>query len=132
MRISDWSSDVCSSDLLITFFGGCAGGTGGGVKVIRLVLFIKQAGRETRHLIHPSAEVPIKIENKVVPDAVVYAIGGFFSVYIGATILLTCIMIGTGLDPLTALSAVAGAINNTGPGLNSVVDSVASIGTIGK
>src|SRR3546814_14318833 len=93
MRISDWSSDVCSSDLLITFFGGCAGGTGGGVKVIRLVLFIKQAGRETRHLIHPSAEVPIKIENKVVPDAVVYAIGGFFSVYIGATILLTCIMI---------------------------------------
>src|SRR3546814_10917914 len=91
MRISDWSPDVCSSDLLvlITFFGGCAGGTGGGVKVIRLVLFIKQAGRETRHLIHPSAEVPIKIENKVVPDAVVYAIGGFFSVYIGATILLT-------------------------------------------
>src|SRR3546814_3549796 len=90
MRISDWSSDVCSS------------------------------------------EVPIKIENKVVPDAVVYAIGGFFSVYIGATILLTCIMIGTGLDPLTALSAVAGAINNTGPGLNSVVASVASIGTFGK
>src|SRR3546814_752119 len=40
--------------VLITFFGGCAGGTGGGVKVIRLVLFIKQAGRETRHLIHPS------------------------------------------------------------------------------
>src|SRR3546814_6426806 len=84
------------------------GGTVGCCKVIRLVLFIKQAGRETRHLIHPSAEVPIKIENKVVPDAVVYAIGGFFSVYIGATILLTCIMIGTGLDPLTALSAVAG------------------------
>src|SRR3546814_5444769 len=46
--------------------------------------------------------------------------------------LLTCIMIGTGLDPLTALSAVAGAINNTGPGLNSVVASVASIGTFGK
>src|SRR3546814_15001037 len=41
-------------------------------------------------------------------------------------------MIGTGLDPLTALSAVAGAINNTGPGLNSVVASVASIGTFGK
>src|SRR3546814_12853332 len=51
---------------------------------------------------------------------------------IGDTILLTCIMIGTGLDPLTALSAVAGAINNTGPGLNSVVASVASIGTFGK
>lgn len=118
--------------VLITFFGGCAGGTGGGVKVIRLVLFLKQAGRETRHLIHPNAEVPIKVENKMVPDAVVYAIGGFFSVYIGTTILLTCIMIGTGLDALTALSAVAGAINNTGPGLNSVVANVASIGTFGK
>jgi trk system potassium uptake protein TrkH len=118
--------------VLITFFGGCAGGTGGGVKVIRLVLFIKQAGREIRHLIHPNAEVPIKVENKIVPDTVVYAIGGFFSVYIGATILLTCIMIGTGLDAMTALSAVAGAINNTGPGLNSVAASVASITTFGK
>lgn len=118
--------------VLITFIGSCAGGTGGGVKVIRLVLFIKQAGRETRHLIHPNAEVPIKLENKLVPDTVVYAIGGFFSIYIGATILLTCIMICTGLDALTALSAVAGAINNTGPGLNSVAANVASISTVGK
>jgi trk system potassium uptake protein TrkH len=118
--------------VMITFVGSCAGGTGGGVKVIRLVLFIKQAGRETRHLIHPNAEVPIKLENKLVPDSVVYAIGGFFSIYIGATILLTCIMIGTGLDPLTALSAVAAAINNTGPGLNSVAANVATITTTGK
>lgn len=118
--------------VLMTFIGGCTGGTGGGVKVIRLVLFLKQAGREIRRLIHPSAEVPIKVENKIVPDTVVYAIGGFFSVYIGATILLTCIMIGTGLDPLTALSIVAAAINNAGPGLNSVVANVASIGPFGK
>ncbi|NKF21941.1 TrkH family potassium uptake protein [Solimonas marina] len=118
--------------VLITFVGSCAGGTGGGVKVIRLVLFLKQAGREIRHLIHPNAEVPIKVENKLVSDTVVYAIGGFFSIYIGATILLTCIMIGTGLDPLTALSAVAGAINNTGPGLNDVAANVASISTFGK
>jgi trk system potassium uptake protein TrkH len=118
--------------VLITFFGGCAGGTGGGVKVIRLVLFIKQAGRETRHLIHPNAEVPIKVENKIVPDGVVYAIGGFFSVYIGATILLTCLMICTGLDPLTAFSAVAASINNAGPGLNSVVANVATVTSFGK
>ncbi|SEQ32439.1 trk system potassium uptake protein TrkH [Solimonas aquatica] len=118
--------------VLATFMGSCAGSTGGGVKVIRLVLFGKQASREIARLIHPSAELPIKLENKIVPDAVVYAIGGFFSVYIAITLLLSFAMVFTGLDPVTAFSAVAGAINNGGPGLNSVVANVASVSEIGK
>lgn len=118
--------------VLATFVGACAGSTGGGVKVIRLVLFTKQASREIARLIHPNAELPIKLESKIVPDAVVYAIGGFFSVYIGFTIILSCAMIATGLDATTALSAVAAAINNGGPGLNSVVASVAAVNTPGK
>lgn len=129
---SDWPSFVPILLVLATFFGCCAGGTGGGVKVIRLVLFMKQAGREITRLIHPNAEVPIKLENKIVPDTVVYAVGGFFSIYIGFTILLTFLLMATGLDAETAFSAVGSSINNGGPGLNEVVANVAEVTPFGK
>jgi trk system potassium uptake protein TrkH len=114
------------------FMIGCAGSTAGGVKVVRLLLFIKQAQRELRRLIHPSAELPIKLEGRVVPDEIVYAVGGFFSVYIGMTIILTFVMMTTGLDAETAFSAVAACINNMGPGLNQLSASMASVTDFGK
>jgi trk system potassium uptake protein TrkH len=118
--------------MLAGFMVGCAGSTAGGVKVVRLLLFVKQAQRELRRLIHPSAEVPIKLEGRVVPDEIVYAVGGFFSVYIGFTIILTFLMMATGLDATTAFSAVAACINNMGPGLNQLSASMASVTDFGK
>jgi trk system potassium uptake protein len=127
-----WPSFVPMLLVLSTFMVCCAGGTGGGVKMVRLVLFVKQALREMRHLVHPSAEVPIKLDRKIVPDQVVYAIGGFFSVYIGLTVLLTFMMMATGLDAVTAISAVAAHINNAGPGLGHVYANVAEVDGAGK
>jgi trk system potassium uptake protein TrkH len=118
--------------MLAGFMVGCAGSTAGGVKVVRLLLFVKQAQRELRRLIHPSAEVPIKLGGRVVPDEIVYAVGGFFSVYIGFTIILTFVMMATGLDAVTAFSAVAACINNMGPGLNQLSGSMASVTPFGK
>ena len=118
--------------MLCGFMIGCAGSTAGGVKVVRLLLFVKQAQREVRRLIHPSAEVPIKLEGRVVPDEIVYAVGGFFSVYIGFTIVLTFVMMTTGLDAVTAFSAVAACINNMGPGLNQLNGSMGSVTDFGK
>ncbi|MGQ0586569.1 MAG: potassium transporter TrkG [Gammaproteobacteria bacterium] len=118
--------------LLSAFMTACAGGTGGGVKAVRIVLFVKQALREMRRLIHPSAELTIKLNGRVVPDEVVTAIGGFFSVYIGMTIVLTFAMMLTGLDAVTAFSAVAATINNMGPGLGSVNAHMADVTDFGK
>lgn len=127
-----WPSYTPLLLMLTMFMVGCAGSTSGGVKVVRLMLFVKQAMREIYHLIHPSAEAPIKLQGKVVADEVVYAVGGFFSVYIGFTILLTFIMIATGLEPVTAFSAVAACINNAGPGLGSLNASMAGVSDFGK
>jgi trk system potassium uptake protein TrkH len=127
-----WPSFAPMLLVLATFMVSSAGGTGGGVKMVRLVLFVKQASREMRRLVHPSAEVPIKLDRKIVPDQVVYAIGGFFSVYIGLTVILTFLMMGTGLDAVTALSAVAACINNAGPGLGAVHANVATVTPFGK
>lgn len=118
--------------VLSTFMIACAGGTGGGVKAVRIVLFVKQALREMRRLIHPSAELTIKLNGRVVDDPVIAAIGGFFSVYIGMTIALTFIMMLTGLDAVTAFSAVAACINNAGPGLGSVNAHMADVTVFGK
>jgi trk system potassium uptake protein TrkH len=118
--------------VLSTFMFSCAGGTGGGVKVVRIVLFVKQALREMRRLIHPSAELTIKLNGRVVDDPIVAAVGGFFSVYIGMTIALTFAMMLTGLDGVTAFSAVAACINNAGPGLGSVNAHMAGVTDFGK
>ncbi|TXH04845.1 MAG: potassium transporter [Nevskiaceae bacterium] len=127
-----WPGYVPMLLVLASFMMSCSGGTGGGVKVIRLVLFVKQAAREMKRLVHPSAEVAIKLEGKIVPNDVVYAIGGFFSVYIGFTVALSFLMMMTGLDPVSAFSAVAACINNAGRGLYSVYDTVAGVSDFGK
>lgn len=127
-----WPGYVPLLIVMSGFMVGCAGSTAGGVKVTRLLLFMKQAMREMQRLLHPSATIALKLGGKTVPDDIVYAVGGFFSVYVGLTILLTFIMIGTGLDPVTAFSAVAAAINNEGPGLGSVNATMAGITDFGK
>jgi trk system potassium uptake protein len=118
--------------VLSGFMMGCAGSTAAGVKVARLVLFLKQALRELQRLMHPNATITLKFGGRTVPDDIVYAVGGFFSVYVGLTIVLTFVMIGTGLDPVTAFSAVAATINNEGPGLGSVNATMAHISDFGK
>jgi len=80
----------------------------------------KQGMREISRLIHPSAEIPVKIGNKVVPFRVVDAVWGFFSVYVVVFSIMLLLMMSTGLDQVTAFSAVAAALNNLGPGLGEV------------
>lgn len=118
--------------ILAGFVVGCAGSTSGGVKVIRVLLFAKQAARELRLLAHPRSLSPIKVDGRRVPEPVVHAVGGFFSIYIASTLVLTCVMIATGLEPLTAFSAVAASINNMGPGLGEVNAAMNTVSPVGK
>ena len=106
--------------ILASFVGGCAGSTAGGIKVIRWVLMYKQGMREVQRLVHPSAEVPVKLGEKVVNSRVVDAVWGFFAVYIVVFGLLLVVFLGNGMDHETAFSAVAATLNNLGPGLGDV------------
>lgn len=118
--------------VLASFMFGCSGSTAGGVKMIRLILFVKQALRELQRLVHPSAQLLIKFDGKTVSNDIVYAVGGFFSVYVGLTIVLTFAMMATGLDSTTAFSAVAACMNNAGPGLGILNASMAPVSEVGK
>ncbi|MEM9171376.1 MAG: TrkH family potassium uptake protein [Pseudomonadota bacterium] len=106
--------------LLASFIGGCAGSTAGGIKVMRALLLYRQGAREIARLVHPSAEIPVRMGRKAVSKRVVEAVWGFFSIYVVVFILLLLGMLSTGLDQVTAFAAVAATLNNLGPGLGEV------------
>ncbi len=118
--------------VLSAFVGGCAGSTGGGLKVIRALLIYKQGVREIKRLIHPNATIPIKLGKKPLSELVIEAVWGFFSVYIIIFVFFLMAMMATGLDFLTAFSAVAACINNLGPGLGDVSSHYADISDTAK
>ena len=115
-----WPAALPALLIFASFIGGSAGSTAGGIKVIRWLLVYKQGVREIARLVHPSAEIPVKLGNKAVPSRVVEAVWGFFSVYIIVFGLMLLAMMSTGLDQVTAFSAVAATLNNLGPGLGGV------------
>lgn len=113
--------------IFMSFIGGSAGSTAGGMKVIRIVLLAKQGGREIKRLLHPNALIPVKLNGKVVPDQVISAVWGFFALYIVSFVSIMLILMMLGLDHLTAFSATAATINNLGPGLGEVATNYQSL-----
>ncbi len=115
-----------------SFIGGSAGSTAGGIKVIRWLLIYKQGAREVARLVHPSAEIPVKLGATAVQPRVVDAVWGFFSVYIIVFGAMMLAMMATGLDQVTAFSAVTATLNNLGPGLGDVTSGFMSLGDTAK
>ncbi len=122
-----WPAALPVMLIFASFIGGSAGSTAGGIKVIRWLLVYKQGVREIVRLVHPSAEIPVKLGNKAVPYRVVDAVWGFFSVYIIVFGVMMVAMMSTGLDQVTAFSAVAATLNNLGPGLGDVASGFSSL-----
>ncbi len=118
--------------IFASFIGGSAGSTAGGIKVIRWLLIYKQGAREVARLVHPNAEIPVKLGNSAIQPRVVDAVWGFFSVYIVVFAVMLLVMMATGLDQVTAFSAVAATLNNLGPGLGDVTSGFMSLSDTAK
>ena len=118
--------------LFTSFIGACAGSTGGGMKMIRFLLLLKQGMREIKRLIHPNAVFVIKIGGKPLSDRIIQAVWGFFSAYVAAFVIILLALMLTGLDQISAFSATAATMNNLGPGLNEVGSNYAGINDTAK
>jgi trk system potassium uptake protein len=106
--------------ILLGCFAGCAGSTSGGVKMVRVLLLLKQARHELVRIVHPRAVLPITLGGGTVPQSVMATVIAFMMVY-GATLAgLTLLMLFSGLEPITAATAVIASVNNIGPGLGDV------------
>jgi trk system potassium uptake protein TrkH len=88
--------------------------------MFRTLLLVRQARRELKLLVHPSAVIPIRIAGIPIPDRVVYSVLAFIFLYFGVILVFTFAMLATGLDMITAFSAVVASINNLGPGMAGV------------
>ena len=118
--------------IYISFVGGCGGSTAGGMKVLRVLLMVKQGAQEVRQLIHPHAILPLRLGQRIVDPRLARSVWGFFALYTFAVASLTLLMIHAGLAPLDAFSAVATCLNNLGPGLGEVALTFQSVSDLGK
>lgn len=106
--------------MILCFFTGSAGSTVGGMKLVRILLLIKQGGCEIRRLIHPNSIVTVKYGGRSVSERTLAAVTTFFTAYLGIYAALSLVVAALGADLVTAFSAVAATITNTGPGLGAV------------
>jgi trk system potassium uptake protein len=98
----------------------CTGSTGGGIKLFRALIMIKQFFREIFVLIHPAAVAPLKIAGQVISNRVVYSVLAFIFVYFMTVVVLVFAMLATGMDFISAFTGIVASINNMGPGLGQV------------
>jgi trk system potassium uptake protein TrkH len=117
---NQWPSFAPWFMLMLSGLATSAGSTGAGIKMIRFIVLLKQARREMLRALHPRVINPIRIGEAVVENNVIFAVLAFMLMY-GTTILaLTFLLVVSGLDVITAFSAVVASVNNMGPGLNQV------------
>jgi trk system potassium uptake protein TrkH len=96
------------------------GSTGGGIKMFRSLVLVRQAVRELMLLVHPQAVTPVKIRNQVVSNHIVFAVLAFVVLYFGTVVTLTFMLLASGMDFISAFTAIIATINNAGPGLGVV------------
>jgi trk system potassium uptake protein TrkH len=129
-----WPGTLWLIIFLLMFVGGSAGSTGGGIKIIRQLLLIKNSSQELKRLIHPQAIIPLKFNGKAVSGDIVYKIMAFFLIYMMIFAFGSLIMSAMGLDFESAVGSVAASLGNIGPGIGSVgpVENYSHIPIFGK
>lgn len=106
--------------ILLGCFATCAGSTGGGIKMVRLILLLKQARHEFVRIVHPNVVNPVVLNGQAIADRTMQNVIGYMMTYGAVLVGLTMALLATGLEPVTAFTAVIACVNNIGPGLGEV------------
>lgn len=119
---------------MLMFLGGSAGSTGGGIKIIRIVILLKNASLEFKRLIHPNAIIPVRINHHMVNPEIITNVLAFIVFYILIFIFGSAVMAFTGIDIDTAMGAAIACLGNIGPGIGDVgpAENFSQISSFGK
>ena len=130
---SSWPLFASFLLLMGAFVGACSGSVGGGIKSWRFMIMINHSIINLKKMIHPHGVFTLKLgPNKVVENDVAASVWGFFSIYVISFMILLVLMLFTGMDFLSAFSAIGACLNNLGPGLGMVADSYSGVSDFGK
>lgn len=131
---TSWTPFVTMLFFLMLFFGGMAGSTSGGVKIVRHVVLVKNSILELKRQLHPAAVIPVRLNKKAIDPSITYSVVAFIMMYLTIFAIGTIVMALLGLDFETALGSVATALGNVGPAIGNVgpVNTFAEIPPAGK
>ena len=127
-----WPTFILTLIFLSSFIGACAGSAGGGMKVIRFTIALKSIKKQLLKVIHPKAEITIKVNDKKVDDMTIETILSFIILYIILFFSSSLLIMLSGHDLLTAFSSTAACINNLGPALGDAFGNYASLNDFSK
>jgi len=129
-----WPPFVIILCFMLMFFGGSAGSTGGGMKIVRIVLLAKHSYLEFKRLIHPNAIIPLRLSKNVVSSKIITNVLAFIVIYMIIFVIGVVVMSGLHYDIETSMGAVAATLGNIGPGIGDVgpMDNFAFISVPGK
>jgi trk system potassium uptake protein len=131
-NFAEWPLHVPLVLAIVSYIGGCAGSTAGGIKVVRIALLAKLGVRQMFVLSHSRAVAPIKLGRRRVPEEVLYSVWGYYSLYLATALALAVGMMAAGLDLTSAFGAVTASLNLLGPGLGEVATTFASVNAVVK
>ncbi len=116
----NWPQAALVLLFVLLFAGGCTGSTAGGIKMVRHLVVLKNIRNVTQKLVHPNIIAQIKLNNKPLSESSNISTISFVVEYIFIFLVGTILVVITGIDPVTAASAVGTSLGNTGPGLGAV------------
>jgi len=129
---SNWPAAIPVFLIMVSFIGACVGSTGGGIKVVRVLVMFRLGMKEIHKFIRPNAQVSIKLNSSSINEKALVSVLGFFSLYAISFIFIMMLLMFAGLDQVTAYSATAATMNNLGPGLGEVAQNYGSLGETAK
>ena len=129
---SSWPAAIPVFLIMMSFIGACVGSTGGGIKVVRILVMFRLGMKEIHKFIRPNAQVSVKLNKSSINEKALVSVLGFFSLYAISFFLILMLLMFAGLDQVTAYSATAATMNNLGPGLGDVAQNYGSVGETAK
>jgi trk system potassium uptake protein TrkH len=131
-NFGNWPAAIPVFLIMMSFIGACVGSTGGGIKVVRILVMFRLGMKEIHKFIRPNAQVSVKLNKSSINEKALVSVLGFFSLYAISFFLILMLLMFAGLDQVTAYSATAATMNNLGPGLGDVAQNYGSLGEVAK
>ena len=129
---SNWPAAIPVFLIMVSFIGACVGSTGGGIKVVRILVMFRLGMKEINRFIRPNAQVSVKLNKASLNEKALISVLGFFSLYAISFFIILMLLMFAGLNQVTAYSATAATMNNLGPGLGDVSQSYGALSDTAK